>query len=274
MFQLIRGGRDPSLQIRPTLQVLQLLREYGQLTLETVAELSIAYVFLRNLEHRLQYLDDRQTQDLPENTDDHARLAEGMGYPDYPAMLDQLDQHRTRVSAHFAQIFSTRKDEQPEGTDPDKTTWQENMVADDMCVSLRKMGYSDTADLAQRLMQIRDSARYRQLPERSRQRMNILIPQFIVLCAAPDNRDQTLTRVLTLLESISRPRILSGISGGVPASVTTHCGYCQRQRMGVWLPDPISYPAGQVTRCARNLQHARLVRARPRPATTAGSMRN
>ncbi|MFN6960704.1 MAG: bifunctional [glutamate--ammonia ligase]-adenylyl-L-tyrosine phosphorylase/[glutamate--ammonia-ligase] adenylyltransferase, partial [Rhodocyclaceae bacterium] len=59
-FQLIRGGRDPALQTRPTLEVLKLLVDRGQLELDAVVELAAAYRFLRRLEHRLQYLDDAQ----------------------------------------------------------------------------------------------------------------------------------------------------------------------------------------------------------------------
>ncbi len=248
VFQLIRGGRDASLRIRPTLQVLQLLREHGHLTPETVVELSAAYIFLRNLEHRLQYLDDQQTQDLPENPDDQARLAEGMGYPDYPAMLEQLNRHRALVSAQFAQIFSTQnndpqKEDQHQRGVPESTLWNENMQAEELRDSLGELGYTGAASLAERLLQIRDSIRYRQLPDSSRQLFNNLVPQFIVLCAAPNrhykyaapndetsdarfplsssppegerdkvslrefyypNRDQTLARILTLLENISR----------------------------------------------------------------------
>ena len=204
VFQLIRGGREASLRIRPTLQVLQLLREHGQLTPETVAGLSAAYIFLRNLEHRLQYLDDQQTQDLPENPDDHARLAEGMGYPDYPAMLEQLNLHRTLVSAQFAQIFSTTTGEQQEGCISESSVWNENMQQEELCDSLGELGYSGAASLAERLLQIRDSIRYRQMQDSSRQLFNNLVPQFIALCAASKNRDQTLARILTLLESISR----------------------------------------------------------------------
>ncbi len=46
-FQLIRGGRDPSLQLRPTLGVLALLAQKGLLPQETAAELTEAYVFLQ-----------------------------------------------------------------------------------------------------------------------------------------------------------------------------------------------------------------------------------
>ncbi len=42
-FQLIRGGRDPELQIRPTLEVLALLQQKGLLPAQAVAELGAAY---------------------------------------------------------------------------------------------------------------------------------------------------------------------------------------------------------------------------------------
>ena len=204
VFQLIRGGREAYLRTRPTLQVLQLLGESGQLTPEVVAELSAAYIFLRNLEHRLQYLDDQQTQDLPENPGDQALVAEGMGYADYGAMLEQLDRHRTLVGEQFAQIFSTQENAGTDNAQQDSALWCENMRVEEVRDGLGELGYTDAASLAERLLHIRDSGRYRQLPETSRQRMDMLIPQFIALCAAPGNRDQTLPRILNLVESISR----------------------------------------------------------------------
>src|SRR5574338_181625 len=105
VFQLIRGGRDASLQIRPTLKVLALLPERGILSAEAVRELAEAYDFLRRLEHRLQYLDDAQTHDLPTNPADQALIAEGMGFADSAAMLEVLDRHRAVVSRHFDAVF-------------------------------------------------------------------------------------------------------------------------------------------------------------------------
>ncbi len=199
VFQLIRGGRDASLRLRPTLRVLQLLGENGQITADTVAELRTAYVFLRNLEHRLQYLDDQQTQDLPENPADQSLIAESMAYPDYAAMLEQLNRHRNFVSEQFVQIFSTQENDISESV-----LWRENMVLEELCDELVKLQYADALNLAEQLLRIRDSSRYRQLPDSSRQRMDKLIPQFISLCAVQSNREQALPRVLKLLESISR----------------------------------------------------------------------
>jgi len=204
VFQLIRGGRDARLRIRPTLRVLQLLGDDELLTPETVTGLSAAYVFLRNLEHRLQYLDDQQTQDIPENPEDRARLAESMGYPDFPAMQQQLDRHRDIVSTQFAKIFSTQTGDSQENSASDNVLWNENLQAEELGDILRKLGYSAVNELAERLLQIRGSIRYRQLPDNSRQLFDSLVPKFFRLCALPENRDQTLARILTLLESISR----------------------------------------------------------------------
>src|SRR5574343_1655520 len=94
VFQLIRGGRDPALQIRPTLAVLALLAERQLIPAETEQELREAYVFLRRLEHRLQFADDKQTHMLPVDAAEQARIARSMDFPDWPAMLAVLDSHR------------------------------------------------------------------------------------------------------------------------------------------------------------------------------------
>ncbi len=203
VFQLIRGGRDVHLRVRPTLRVLQQLSQNGQLSPETVSALNNAYVFLRNLEHRLQYLEDQQTQDLPEKAEDQAIIASAMGFADYPALLEVFNRHRSFVSKNFEQIFST-EDNTAANSNDSSTLWGDGLQQDTLRASLAALGYSDTAPLAEHLLQIRDSSRYRQLPDLSRMRMDKLIPQFISLCAAPDNRDQALPRVLKLLEAISR----------------------------------------------------------------------
>jgi len=204
VFQLIRGGRDARLRVRPTQKVLQLLAENGQLSSASVTELNTAYVFLRNLEHRLQYLDDQQTQELPEKNEEQAIIACAMGYTTYADMLEVFKQHRDIVSRHFEQIFSTQEEPSTAGDSADYALWHEGLQADELREGLAKIGYSDAAAVAERLLQIRDSGRYRQLPELSRQRLDKLVPQFIGLCAASGNADQALPRVLKLLENISR----------------------------------------------------------------------
>ena len=199
VFQLIRGGQDAGLRIRPTRRVLQQLSENGQLSAQVTADLDAAYVFLRNLEHRLQYLDDQQTQELPERTEDQGVIAEAMGYPDYAAFLKELDRHRAQVSLQFEQIFGAQSEEPN-----DAQLWREDMTAEELCTALENMGYRAAPESAQRLLQLRAGNRYRQLPELSRQRLDKLIPLFITLSTQHNDPDATLARLLTLLEGISR----------------------------------------------------------------------
>jgi glutamate-ammonia-ligase adenylyltransferase len=103
-FQLVRGGRDPALQIRPTLKVLALLAQKKLLPKAGSEELSEAYVFLRRLEHRLQYLDDAQTHELPAGTKDRSLVAQAMGFDSWDAFRGALEPG-ARVLAFRAGVF-------------------------------------------------------------------------------------------------------------------------------------------------------------------------
>jgi glutamate-ammonia-ligase adenylyltransferase len=200
VFQLIRGGRDRALQVKPTLEVLKLLVDRNQLELDAVVELSSAYRFLRRLEHRLQYLDDAQTHALPENPDDQARVAQAMGFANYEALLMELDDHRHNVARHFEAVFAD-PNEQNHSLDP---VWAH---ADGHAAELEKLGFRDTAALCARLAAIRGGVRYQQMSEQAKGRFDALIPRAIQAAAAAGSAaspDDTLSRILDLLEAIGR----------------------------------------------------------------------
>ncbi|MCK0121616.1 glutamine-synthetase adenylyltransferase [Loktanella sp. F6476L] len=77
--QLISGGRDPSLRTRETVEGLQRLAAAGWITDDNAAELTDHYEFHREIEHRLQMINDAQTHTLPTTDDGFARLAALMG---------------------------------------------------------------------------------------------------------------------------------------------------------------------------------------------------
>lgn len=206
VFQLIRGGRDADLRARPTLAVLQLLRQKRQLSDKAAVELSDAYCFLRNLEHRLQYLDDQQTQTLPESPSDQALIAVAMGFHGYDDFLRELDSHRRNVTRHFEQIFAAPQ--KPQKLDTLAWLWQEQAMegggAEAATAQLVTMGFSSPERILGRLQGFRASARYRQLPKTSKKRVDALIPTLIEVAAKFPAADITLERLLLLLESISR----------------------------------------------------------------------
>src|SRR6185503_2118307 len=100
------GIRDTALDERKTLRVLALLGERGLLPAEAVSELGAAYVFLRKVEHRLQYLDDAQRHELPEDAEDRARLARMSGFSSWDEFREILQKHRLAVSRHFEAVFA------------------------------------------------------------------------------------------------------------------------------------------------------------------------
>jgi glutamate-ammonia-ligase adenylyltransferase len=141
-LQLARAGRDPELTARPTLQVLKLLGSRNLLPARAVEELGAAYVFLRNVEHRLQYLDDAQRHDLPQDAEDRLRLARMCNFTDWDAFYSVLEKHRQAVSRHFDAVFAESKQE----AEP----WPEHP----------------------RLAALRASQRYAALPDESRRRLD------------------------------------------------------------------------------------------------------
>ncbi len=198
VFQLIRGGRDLGLQIKPTLAVLQALAERGNLAVGTVRALSSAYDFLRRLEHRLQYLDDAQTHNLPGNPEDQARIAHAMGFGDYGALLEELDDHRAMVSQHFEAVFA---DPNGKGHDLDGL-WQGADGGEHSMSELARLGYGPEA--AGRLAAIRQGGRYQQMPASIKSRFDTLIPRVLRAAANTPAPDAALTRMLVLMDAISR----------------------------------------------------------------------
>ena len=195
-FQLIRGGRDPALQIRPTLAVLALLAQKGLLPAAAFEELSEAYRFLRRLEHRLQYLDDAQTHELPEDPGDRLLVSRAMGFAAWDSFRVALDARRTRVSWHFEQLFSV--EEAP------KHALAPLWAGESPEERLAQLGFRDAESAAARLAALRSGARYNSLPQASRARFDALVPRIIEESAARENPDATLVRFLELIETVSR----------------------------------------------------------------------
>lgn len=201
VFQLIRGGRDSSLQIRPTLLVLDRLGQIGQLTPADATALTEAYVFLRRLEHRLQFLDDAQTHMLPDSTDDRALLAESMGYTHWDDLYLALNRHRDIVSQYFQSVFSAPSEH--EDAAPTQGLWHNSCLDGDSSSLLDSMGYAEGDRLVERIHRFRESNRYQQLPNSNRDRLDAAACSLIQLATKTRAPDAALLRGLDFLESIS-----------------------------------------------------------------------
>lgn len=109
LLQVVRGGQYPELRTRPTVSALQRLAKAGLMPQQNADELSQAYLFLRQVEHRIQYLDDQQTHILPADDTDLQWIACSMGFDTSAAFLCALDTHRERVAHEFDALLGGHK---------------------------------------------------------------------------------------------------------------------------------------------------------------------
>jgi glutamate-ammonia-ligase adenylyltransferase len=195
-FQLIHGGRQPILRARPILEVLEHLARLGHLPPAVVADLSGAYAFLRTTEHRLQEIDDRQTQTLPERDVPRARIAYGMGYPDWAAFLAALDGHRERVQHHFNRLVL-----RPEASDGAR--WQPLQDTAERVSRLAALGFTDLDRALRALDTLYASAAVRRLTPVERERLDRVLPALLAATARLREPATTLGRVLAIVEAIA-----------------------------------------------------------------------
>ncbi len=200
VFQLIRGGRDGALQVRPTLKVLPLLVERQLLPADGEQELVGAYHFLRRLEHRLQYVNDEQTHMLPNGAAEREQIARSMGFPGWSEFSTQLEEHRQRVARHFEGIFS----DPDEGTHALAGLWFEQIDGDEALEAVSALGFRQAKEMLERLRSFRQSAKYQQLPAPNRERLDMLGPRLIEAASATKMPDATWQRGLDFLETVSR----------------------------------------------------------------------
>ncbi|MES9848205.1 MAG: bifunctional [glutamate--ammonia ligase]-adenylyl-L-tyrosine phosphorylase/[glutamate--ammonia-ligase] adenylyltransferase, partial [Candidatus Thiodiazotropha sp.] len=203
-FQLIRGGRDKELQIRPILLVLQCLQERGLLPEYAVQELSESYRYLRLVENRLQAWQDRQTHLLPADEVGRLRLARSMGYACWDDFSSQLEHYRRRVQGHFDMVFAAPQTSSDEETQPLTGVWHDSVDQEQAIEALRAAGFSNSEQALRQLHTFRGSHAYRRLSTKGRERLDQLMPLLLEAVGQSGWADDTLHRVTGLLEAIAQ----------------------------------------------------------------------
>ncbi|AMW86253.1 Glutamate-ammonia-ligase adenylyltransferase [Pseudomonas yamanorum] len=208
-FQLIHGGRDLSLQQRPLLKVLGTLEGQGYLPPAVIAELRDGYEFLRYTEHAIQAIADRQTQMLPDGTEDQARIAFMMGFPDWAEFHERLMYWRGRVDWHFRQVIADPDEE--EGEESELVVggewlplWEESQDEEAACRQLQEGGFTDAPKALKTLAGLRSSPQLRAMQRLGRERLDAFIPRLLAQAVEHANPDLVLERVLPLVEAVAR----------------------------------------------------------------------
>ncbi|MFP4263931.1 MAG: bifunctional [glutamate--ammonia ligase]-adenylyl-L-tyrosine phosphorylase/[glutamate--ammonia-ligase] adenylyltransferase, partial [Halomonas sp.] len=212
-FQLIRGGRDTELQVTSLRTALARLPELGLLPVEVVEELEPDYVFLRDLEHVLQALEDRQTQTLPDDDLDRERVALALDMEDWPAVLARLDEVRDRVRRHFDAVIADPGEEVDEaaGAAVDgipleqwRALWHGEFDEAEGTALLEEAGFAEPAEALRRIGALYHSRQVQGMQRIGFDRLEALMPLLLDAVAGSEAPDTALERVLPLVESVLR----------------------------------------------------------------------
>ncbi len=225
--QLIFGGRRPSMRGARTLDMLRQLQTEQWVDAEAVADLSAAYVFLRELEHRLQMVADEQTHRLPFETAPLTRFAKFCGYARLDRFAADLTGHLLRVERHYARLF-----EDAPTLDVEAGSLVFTGVADDpdTLATLRALGFQRPEDAAETIRGWHFGRRQAVQSARAREVLTELVPGLLAAFSGSGDPDAALiafdaalarmpgaVELLSILRSNAPVRELFGdLFGGAP----------------------------------------------------------
>ena len=217
-FQLIRGGNDKALQIRPILDVLQLLGEWELLATKDADQLKQSYCFLRRVENHIQQYQDQQTHDLPTDPTVQRVLAYSLDYPDWTSFKQDLDKVRVQVHEVFDQVFSFSK--QDSANQLSQKIWA--CVADDaeLMAGLAECGIQDADVLLAAIRDFKNSVAVRRLTAKGAGVLDRLMPQLIEAMQQVDNPDETLLRILGLFEAVAGRNVYLSLLSENPGALS------------------------------------------------------
>lgn len=201
VFQLIRGGRERSLQLRALLPTLEAIKTLALLPAEQVDALREAYLFLRRLENLLQSLGDEQTQTLPEDALHRARLAWAMDCADWATLMTQLDSQMAAVRTIFDELIGEDTpdiDDQREMAEF-QVLWQDQLEDSELAPLVPQLSDDQRLSLHQTLEAFRQDISRRTIGPRGRQALDQLMPRLLSEVCLREDAAVTLSRVTPLL---------------------------------------------------------------------------
>jgi len=204
VFQLIRGGREPTLQGRSLLPTLDAIDALHLLPEGEAQQLHDAYLFLRRLENLLQSINDEQTQTLPQDDLNRARLAWGMGFAEWNSLAQALEEQMTRVRQIFNDLIGddeeTSADEQL--SEHWRELWQDALQEDDTLPGLAHLSDSARHQVLTLVADFRKELDRRTIGPRGRQVLDSLMPHLLSDVCSREDAPVPLARIIPLLTGI------------------------------------------------------------------------
>lgn len=205
-LQLIHGGRDLDIREKNTLKTIDRLLAKGYIKEDEALGLNQGYVFLRNLEHRIQIVEGRQTQAMPARAEELERLARMMGFKDTAGKLASglfLDAYRkTTASVHevYRSLFyRAGGKEEPEEV---LELFSADITAEEAEARLERLGFKDPSTAWKNLSLLKTRPPFVRLSAKARMLLQRLAPGFVSLAAASPDPDRALAHLERFISSV------------------------------------------------------------------------
>ena len=198
-FQLIRGGREPSLRQQSLFAAIDTLYSLGQLEYLVVDELKQSYLVLRRVENLLQAIGDKQTQTLPDNDLDWSRLCHAMGMASQAELRTHIESAMGKIHRHFKDTVGGN--EQDDITD----LWTQdlwNVQEDEHAQSLIGEQAIEDPELWPLLKQWRETIVKRSIGPRGRDTLDKLMPWLLREFTHLDSPSKAFAAVSKVLDQI------------------------------------------------------------------------
>ncbi|WP_454848774.1 bifunctional [glutamine synthetase] adenylyltransferase/[glutamine synthetase]-adenylyl-L-tyrosine phosphorylase [Rhizobium binxianense] len=212
--QLIAGGRMPALRCRATEETLAELTKAKWIDAETRDELTEAYWFLRDVEHRIQMVRDEQTHLLPETDADLKRIAFMMGFTDTPSFSERLVEVLRTVERRYARLF---EQESRLSTETGNLVFTGQGDDPDTLQTLKKLGFERPSDIS-RIIRTWHYGRYRATQSvEARERLTELTPELLRVFGESKRADEALLRFDSFISGLPAGIQLFSLLGSNPA---------------------------------------------------------
>ena len=214
-LQLVHGGRDQRLRTRSTLDTLQALADLGLLERAESQELAAAYRFLRDVEHKLQIVHERQTQVIPSDREGERLLARRLGYhrpvsgPGADEVLElarfreELRRRREFVRRSFEQLFLGARSEIGREADEEIVSLLQTLEDRDGAERrLAAMGFGEPAAAREHLLRLRDGPRFSPASPRRKKALYALAPALLAAIRKASDPDQALLHMAEFISAV------------------------------------------------------------------------
>jgi glutamate-ammonia-ligase adenylyltransferase len=212
--QLIAGGRVPALRLRATEPMLSELAKANWIDEATALELTEAYWFLRDVEHRIQMVRDEQTHLLPETEAELKRIAFMLGFEDTAGFSAQLVSVLKTVERRYAALF---EQEAKLSSETGNLVFTGQKDDPDTLETLKRLGFERPADIS-RTIRTWHYGRYRATQSvEARERLTELTPQLLSVFGESKRADEALLRFDSFISGLPAGIQLFSLLGNNPA---------------------------------------------------------